>query len=178
MVEVCYKMLPYKWAPFQVPSPVWPNPSWDIQQKIGEALRAWEGTPYMSGQQTIGVGADCIRYLAAFVDQMYGYKRCPTSRLPQDYSMHTREGAFSVMRQILRIYPEMQKVEGNTLEPGDVIVVGPKDGGPGHCLIVGDNRNTLWHAVQPRVCRTGWALMKDHQKIFRVYRFKDRMKWT
>lgn len=180
MGEVVYRQMPYYWAPVQVNGCVWPNParSWAIQQKIGDVLSGWRGTPYVSGQQTKGEGADCIRYLAAFVDEMYGHKRCPTERLPQDYSMHTRAGAISVMRQILRIYPEMKKVHGETLEPGDVVVVGPAKGGPSHCMIVGSKQNTMWHAVQSAgVCQTGWGLMRDYQKVFRVYRFKDRHCW-
>lgn len=180
MASLQYDVLPYTWAPVQINGCVWPNPSlsWAVQQRIDSALSGWAGTPYGSGQQCKGEGVDCIRYLAAFVDEMYGHKRCPTERLPQDYSMHTRAGAISVMRKILRIYPEMKKVPGTTLEPGDVVVVGPKEGGPSHCLIVGAKKNTMWHAANNTgVCMTGWGLMRDQQKIFRVYRFKDRHVW-
>lgn len=178
MGSVHYTQVPFQWKPLVVGGK-WPNHplSSRIEKRIHFALAAWEGTPYVSGQQMPGVGADCVRYFAAFVDTMYGYRRVQPDRLPQDYSMHTRAGAISVMRDILRLYPEMRPVRGSTLEPGDVLVVGPQDGGPSHCMMVGSRENTLWHAVKPHVCWTGWGLMKGHQKVFRAYRFKDRGTW-
>lgn len=180
MATLEYTPVPFLWRPMHINGRGTPDLalSRKIEHRLEKACLRWEKTPYKSGIQMPGEGADCVRFFAALVDDLYGYRRTPPDRLPQDYSMHTRAGAIGVMKKILRLYPEMRRVRGRYLEPADVVVVGPLDGGPSHCLTVGARHNTLWHAIQGAgVCWTGWALIKNHQRIFRVYRFKDRESW-
>lgn len=181
MTGLVMKTLPYRWMPLTLNGTEWPNHplSCRIERKIARFFLKWEGTPYMSGQMMVGEGTDCIRFLASFVDAMTGKQHIVPERLPQDYSMHTKHGAFRVMKQILRLYPTMKPMKkATTLEPGDVIVVGPKGGGPSHVMIVGFKHNTLWHASNlPGICWTGWGLIEGYQKIVRVYRFTDRNDW-
>ncbi len=181
MSSVQYIPVPFEWKPFTV-NGGWPNHALSciIDKRIAKFLLEWEGTPYMSGQMRAGPdgGADCIRFMAAFASAMFRKDLGTPERLPQDASMHSRKGAIAGMRAILRMYPTMRPIRDNDLQPGDILAVGPKDGGPSHIFIVGYKPNTLWHAInEVGVCWTGWSLMKDHMKVFRTYRFKNRREW-
>ncbi len=179
MTSVKYIPVPFEWKPFVV-NGGWPNHALSciIEKRIEKFLLKWEGTPYMSGQMMVGEGADCIRFMAAFANSMFGEDLGTPERLPQDASMHSRSGAIAGMRKILRMYPTLRPTRSKELQPGDILAVGPKDGGPSHILIVGVKPNTMWHAINEcGVCWTGWSLMKDHMKVFRAYRFKDRRDW-
>ena len=79
------------------------------------------------------------------------------------------------MIQIKRLYPHCKVLRNQGLEPGDLLVVGPPGGGPGHAMIVGWEPNTLWHCIpQVGVERSGWALVAGQQRIFRAYRAINR----
>lgn len=143
--------------------------------KLGAELESWEGTPYRPGMQMKGVGADCVRFVCAVLDFMRGGECIDFATLPQDSAMHTREGAVSVMRKIRQLYMPNKPIHDGSLEPGDIIVVGPSDGGPGHALIVGHRRNEIWHATNVNVHRTGLQFTTpDYRKVFRVYRPQDK----
>ncbi len=180
MVMLQYEQLRYTWRPIHINGEGSPDLalSRKIEHRLEKFCHDWEKTPYVSGQQMAGQGTDCVRFWAAQVDYLYGYKRIAPERLPQDYSMHTRTGAMSTLKKIWRLYPELRRVRGPYLEPGDTLVVGYKNGGPGHVMTVGVQHNTLWHAVQNAgVCWTGWALQKDYQKVVAVFRFNNREEW-
>lgn len=143
-------------------------------KKLATVLAAWQGTPYHEGQQAPGLGVDCVRFVCAVLDEMLLRERTPISTLPPDAAMHNRAGALGVMKKIASLYPHVT-VEDESLEPGDVVVVGPRNGGPGHAMIVGTQKNVLWHAVRPRVSRTGVGEAHAHDlELFRVYRPKVR----
>jgi hypothetical protein len=157
---------------------IWTPPpaSLPFSPRLLEILRAWEGTPYMDRQQVCGYGVDCIRFMAAVIDELYGFARVPLPDLPRDMGMHDRRGATRAMRYIKRIYDPVQIVRDGTTQPGDVIVTGPTNGGPGHAIITGPERNTMWETS----CENGvWraSMLFVNQKPFRVYRAKDRYKW-
>lgn len=146
-------------------------------KRLERVLLSWEETPYAPGQQRKGSGVDCIRFGCAVLDEMY---RRPLTDLPPraaDASMHDRDGAFAVMRQIMRRYPDHITVEDGFVEPGDVLVVGPRDGGPGHMMIVGHQPGTCWQASADRVHFTGLSLPTG-ATLFRVFRFVDRETWA
>ncbi len=65
------------------------------------------------------------------------------------------------------------------LQPGDLLVVGTNNGGPGHLMIVGVRKNTIWHAGGrgARFDQTGWALGDGFERLFAVYRLEDRERW-
>lgn len=148
-----------------------------ITKRLLTVLRSWERTPYIAGQSRKGVGVDCIRFWTSVMDEMYGHERIPAPRKPQDTAMHTHSGALSVLKLILSTYHELEQVHDGNVEPMDSIIVGHRDGGVGHVLLVGPQRNTLWHAGQERVCRTGWGLDGDWQAVKHVYRARNRRAW-
>lgn len=163
-----YAPLPVTWR-----SPA--NPFW--LPRLKSVLVSWQGTPYCVGQQQKQIGVDCIRFGCAVLDELY---RRPLTDLPiraPDASMHDPEGAFSVMRQIVRRYPNHVTIEDGSVEPGDVLVVGPRNGGPGHMVIVGPQPNTLWQSSGGKVHFTGLSL-PGSATLFRTYRMVDREKWA
>lgn len=128
----------------------------------------------MAGQQLKGVGVDCIRFGTGFADEMYGYKRIDTPRLPQDMMLHDKKTAMRAMRFIRRLYMPNIIVTDGTIEPGDWLIVGELGGGPGHLMVAGSKPNTLWHALKPGVTQTGMSFFGD---IIRIYRAADKEKW-
>ena len=146
-------------------------------RRLEQVLVSWEGTKYSPGQQVKGSGVDCIRFGCAVLDELY---RRPLTELPiraADASMHDRDGAFSVMRQIIRRYPDHITVRDGSVEPGDILVVGPRAGGPGHMMIVGHQTGTVWQASATKVHFTGLYLPKG-ATLFRTYRMVDRETWA
>lgn len=141
-------------------------------------LARWDGTGYMSGQQQPGKHADCIGFVFGVVDELYGRPSPPRPSLPPDTAMHSREQALATIRTLRRLYAPNSPVLDGTLEPGDIVVTGHAQGGPGHVMIVGPYRNTLWHCVNEiGVCQTGLGLAEGFETIFGVYRFDDRERW-
>jgi hypothetical protein len=143
---------------------------------LNNFFQRWAGTPYMSGQQSCQQGVDCIRYVTALYDNLCPGEKAPLRTLPPDGSFHNRSGAIKAMLQVKRRYPKCKIIRDKQVEPGDMLIIGPIGGGPGHAMLVGTEPNTLWHCT-PRngVHKTGWALPVSHFKLFRVYRMKNRV---
>lgn len=150
-----------------------------ILQRMHLILESWKDTPYVTGQQIRQKAVDCIRFVTAFYDELYR-KNIPTEapRVSPGFNIHNMSSAMKVMRKVLKQYPNHEIVKENALEPGDLILVGPISGGPGHPMIVGPQKNTIWHCAKPRVVMTGWGLLENEMKIFRILRAKDREKWV
>ena len=163
-------MLPLIWTPYSDDDPALAT------ARLEEILLSWRGTPYREGQQCKGYGADCVRFVCAVLDELDGdYRKFKT--LPSDASLHSPESARASMKQIMKIFMPHLPVKDNTAEPGDILITGPKRGGPGHAMIVGFRRNTLWEATSPRIHQVGWSLKGNlHNKLFRVLRMTDRSK--
>lgn len=151
-----------------------------INLKLYTLFERWQGTPYMAGNQCKQRGVDCIRWVTAILDKMYSIPPTNITTLPSDASFHNKRGAMKAMVQIKRLYPHCKVLRHEPMEPGDLVIVGPPGGGPGHAMLVGTQKNTLWHCTpQSGVCKTGWSLAVGHQHIFRIYRAKNRVKlWT
>ena len=147
------------------------------QARIAAILDAWKGTPYMGGQQVRGVGVDCVRFCSSVMDEIERKPKTPIETLPPDAALHTREGAMSVMRLIRASYMPNVQVKDGQLQPGDVIVVGPRGGGPGHAMIVGGRTGEIWHASRSGVVRTGTSFADDNFELFRIYRKEGRETW-
>jgi hypothetical protein len=94
--------------------------------------------------------------------------------IPKDISLHDRKGAMKAMRLLRRTYMPNIIVQDGTVEPGDIVVVGPWTGGPGHALIGGSESNTLWHVNSHMVDRSG---LDTGLRIFRIYRALDKHLW-
>jgi hypothetical protein len=144
-----------------------------IETRLLQILHEWEDTPYCPGQQCKGVAVDCVRFVAAVIDEMLGMET-PMARLPQDASFHNPELARRGMREFLTRYPSVKAPD--VLEPGDVIVMGPRSGGPGHAAIIG--LHGYWHCGQFGVNMAGRAF-PDHGVYYfkEARRAKDRSDW-
>ena len=145
-------------------------------------IESWEGTPYMAGQQAKGAGVDCVRFVTSILDFLVGVKT-DYSTLPADASLHARDACIAGMLSIKRRYPcdtvfHSERMNAKrVVQPGDVVVVGAPQGGPGHAMIVGPRPNTLWHSAHPNVHMTGLSFIVGEQKVYRVYRLHNRESW-
>jgi hypothetical protein len=145
-----------------------------LRWRLSALLAPWRGTPYMCGQQKEGMGVDCVRFVCAVLDDLSRRPRQPVKSLPNDAALHSRGGAIVGMRLIRRLYMPNDPVRDGILEPGDTVVVQHGEGGgPGHALIVGPDRGTLWHSVYPSVCTTGFGFLAN-TRVYRVYRMRSR----
>jgi hypothetical protein len=142
-----------------------------VQQK-------WLGTPYGAGQQVPGVAVDCVRLLCRMLDELHGLDETPLAQIPPDASMHTREGAQLTMMAIMHAYKPWIKITDGKIEPGDIVVVGPVGGGPGHGMMVSTRRNCLIHADQEEVALAGLGFFSEHQRVFGVFRKGNREEWA
>lgn len=151
------------------------------QARLERILDSWDGTPYAIGQQMKGAGVDCVRFVAAVLDELYGYKRLPVQDLPHDVALHQRETAIAAMRLIMKLYEPNEPVLDEILEPGDILVMAPPKGGPGHAMIVGARENEIWHSTGKRVQMTGIGFFDAGHtgwKLFGAYRALDRERWA
>jgi hypothetical protein len=150
---------------------------------IDAEIRAWAGTRYMSGQQVKGVHADCVRSGTGIIDGLYGYRRTLPRNIALDACQHAPEAARAQFRLLLSIYPEARLLPLNPLgdydvQPADLVVVGPRAGGPGHLIIVGAEVNTAWEAPSVGQCfrKIGIGLSAG-QHVKHVLRMSDRLSW-
>ncbi len=135
---------------------------------LDDALKRWEGTPYRADQQSPGSGVDCVRFVCGVLDELFGLET-DARTLPQDVALHQPRMARAAMKRIMSLYSPFETVSGLYLVGGDVLVVGERDGGPGHVMIVGSEPWTIWHATRPCVQKTGFSL-PETQKVFKIYR--------
>lgn len=150
---------------------LWTPRPWDA--RVTAVCAGWLGTRYGKGQQAKGRFVDCIRFLAGSMDELYGWVRERFDRLPADMSLHDRDGAIAAMRRFLRLYEPNDALEPQAdgswrVESGDVLIVGPASGGPGHAMIAGGQQSELWHVEACGVVRTGCGIHGDLHGIFRV----------
>lgn len=156
----------------------------NAQARLGEALEAWRDTPYLSGQRLRGVGCDCIGGVFGVIDDIDGRPRALDPMLPPDTALHDKASAYAAVVAIRRIYAPAERLrwESGRLvsQPGDLLIVGTNDGGPGHLMIVGVRKNTIWHAAGrgSRFDQTGWSLGDGFERLFAVYRLGDRHRWA
>ncbi len=137
-------------------------------------LLSWENTPYMKGQRKKRVGVDCVRFLCAVMDELYVMEPAPSVELPQDVALHAPHTARAAMRKIMSRYPDHRNLDqGESVEPGDVVITGPERGGPGHAMIVGADPG-LWHATGLEVQRGG---LIPTDPIHHVLRPQDKHRW-
>lgn len=175
-MTIRYYPITYRWCILSLRSEKKVN---RIIEKLNTCFERWRDTPYMSGNQCPGSGVDCVRWVTAVLDYMYGREPTDIKTLPTDGSFHDKKGAVRAMIHIKRLYPHCKMIRDD-VQPGDLVIVGSPGGGPGHAMLVGTKPNTLWHCTpNDGVVETGWSLVVGNQQIFRVYRAKDRARlWT
>ena len=152
-----------------------------IQENISRTLRAWERTPYESGQRFRGRGADCIGSVFGVVDDLDGRQRAEFPGMPRDTSMHDRASAIATVRELVKRYSPCKKVVARDgyyyVQPGDIVVTGTAGGGPGHVEIVG-MKNELWHSLPDSGFHQGGFGFLQDQTLFAIYRIQDKDRWT
>lgn len=153
-----------------------------IAAALAAELERWRGTRYESGQSFPQRGADCTGSVFGVVDAIDGRARMQPAGFPHDASIHDRAGAIRTVREIVRRYSPCVKLEPDEsgvfqVEPGDIVVTGAPNGGPGHVEIVGPRKNELWHA-QPSCGfhQGGWSFL-EQQVLYAVYRIEDKHRW-
>lgn len=146
-----------------------------IESKIDKVLLGWIGTRYRLGSRTKGKFVDCLNFATAFLDEMSGRPTPPPVRqLRGDACLHSEESCRAAMRTILRSYSPYQEVVDGSLEPGDIIVEGPEDGGPGHVLIASTAENVAVHTGTYKVCPRS-VQPPPGRKVFAVYRYMRKL---
>lgn len=151
------------------------------QNRLRDVLCSWEGTPYGIGQCAKGAGVDCVRFIVATLWEMDG-KWAPGAvdtlrTLPSDASLHARGSAVAGMKAIARALEPIGPVgKGLVVQPGDILVVGPETGGPGHGIIVGPDASTLWEAGSRCVQKIGCGL-PDGIELFAIWRKTNKGSW-
>lgn len=151
----------------------------DYRPRLDAINARWRGTPYRAGQQVAGVGVDCMRYVCAVLDELHRRPASPVDAIPPDAAMHDREGAIAAMHAMVSRFRPCEFVHDEWLEPGDVVLVGPKLGAPGHALLVGTEPHVYWHASSEAgsVCRVGSSYLERHP-IGYVLRSSARKGWA
>ena len=173
-MNIRYTPLNMEWAPLDIPGE--PANSARSSARLARILKSWEDTPYMAGQGYKGVGADCVRATVAIMAEWIRWPTPSYTTLPPDAALHDRRGAIKALYRILRALPAHERVRGRAKKvyPGDVLITGHPNGGPGHAIIVGADRNTLWQATQSAgFIRCGWALPPEFCRVYAVMRFRD-----
>jgi len=154
-----------------------------LEERILSSLKSWEGTKYRSGQRLRGVDADCIGFSCGQIDIMDGRQRAVSPMLPSDAALHDPAGARDAVATIRRLYDPAELVLPNEdgqilVQPMDILIAESGAGGPGHMMLVGPEKNTLWHCTQMTgVTKTGWSLFTGYERVFAVYRLLDREDW-
>lgn len=149
-----------------------------VQDIMLATLEAWRDTPYRSGASMRGVEADCIGALFGVIDDMDGRQRRQDSSMPHDTALHNTEAAIESVKALRRIYAPAERLNHWLYQPGDLLVVGTTAGGPGHLMMVGPKKNTLWHCTSAaKFNQTGWALGLGFERLFGAYRIGDRERW-
>lgn len=148
---------------------------------LAAELGLWDRTPYRGGWQAMGIGVDCVRFVAAILDAMRR-RKTDIKTLPDDTALHSRETAIEGMLRLRRALEPNAMIppEAGVLhvEPGDILVTGPTGGGPGHAMIVGCRQNVLWEASNLSVRRVGLSGLRRKDTVcYYAFRPTDKAAW-
>lgn len=149
------------------------------QAALARLLRRWEGTPYLAGSCAPGPrgGVDCVRFVVAVWNALAGLRVDPAAVAPAA-AVHAPDRARTAFAALAARFPCAPVPDGVPLEPGDVLATGPIGGGPGHGVIVGDERRICWDATYPAVRRIslGLVALVGHE-VHGAWRLNDR-RWA
>lgn len=160
-----------RWEP--LPLPLLP-----AQERLEQVLASWDRTPYRSGGSRRGVEGDCIGAVFGVIDEMDGRSRRQAATMPSDAAFHNPAAAYRGVAALRRLYRPAERLRHWLYQPGDILVVGTTHGGPGHVMIVGGRKNTLWQAHPASgFAQSGWALGQGFERLFAAYRLGDRERW-
>lgn len=141
---------------------------WD--DRIAEVLNSWLNTPYELFRCEKGKGVDCVRHVAAVIDEMFGYARCPMHKLPPDAAFHAPRKASAAMRKFMTLYKPFEKISpAGPFESGDILVVAPTPtAGPGHAVIATPWPGCFQETGTLSVVRSGLQAIRRVHAAFRV----------
>lgn len=177
MIGIVYDQLGLKWRSFSINGGTHRAAENALLRRMERILADWEDTPYVDGQSVKRMGTFCTAFVCAVLDELYRRERpIPLPEIPRDASMHDPVTARSGLRWFLEHYPNHAAVTDQIVQPGDILVTGPRGGGPGHAIFVGPHENTLWQCSGKCVHRTGMAIPHSYD-LFAVYRMTDRELW-
>lgn len=162
-------MLDLKWTPAPASVPA---------DRLAKILATWENTPYGDvSDPKPGVSVSCLGFACVVLDALYGRAGEPILELPPDIGLGDPERARAAMRWFQRRY-SVERVEGKEIQPGDLLVVTHGEASnPGHLMVVGPRKNTLWHSTETaHVHYTGMALVAP-SRLHSIYRCTDRDQW-
>lgn len=140
------------------------------RDRLDGVLMSWEGTPRMAGQRAKGVGTDCAGFVAGVLEELTNDKM---DSIPLETSFQVRTTAESAYKSFLKSFPA-DVVEGDVLEPGDVILVGRSTRGLEHALFAGNKY--LWHCGHSSVQKTG-TILQGGMVVKKILRYKDKGGW-
>ena len=149
------------------------HPFQDRAAIVDAILWRWRGTPYRVNRCREQSGVDCVRFVVAVLEELYRGEFGEMDKVPHDISFHDPEGARASMRNLIRQLRERMGcwaedvTAGLTVQAGDVVVVGPEHGGPGHLMIVGMGKRIFHSVWNAEVCPTGLTLRYPLHRIFR-----------
>ena len=103
-------------------------------------------------------------------------KRAAIPNIPQDAAWHDKRSVTRAARVMMSLYAPWVKDREFTVEPGDIVIISPAGGGPGHILVAGALPNTLYHAITTRVQRTGCMIVEPFV-LTRIYRPTYKKDW-
>ena len=176
-----YSALDLDWYPLRLPLDGFASPlakGRKIERRLERILGEWSGTPYHTSFVQKQHGVYCTAFVCRVLDDLYRRPKTELISIPDDISFHNREGAIAGLQWFMRQFPACEKITNNQVEPGDVLITGPEGGGPGHAIIIGPRRNTMWQASGTAgVHFTGLALPNIY-KFYGAYRFTDRDTWA
>lgn len=146
-----------------------------VTEAIENILLSWENTPWAPGQQCKGVAVDCVHFVSASYDELRGRK----SNLPktaQDASFNSPKTTWKALKWFFTEYGVKDITKEEFVQPGDVLIMGPVGGGPGHGVIVG--KTCLWHCGTNMVCRAGLSIHSQGVYYLKaIKRIKNREEW-
>ena len=176
------RALHLRWTPLQILSGgALPYGTFDIAAlslRMQVVLESWEGTKYGSGQRCRGVLADCVGAVFGCIDDVDGRPRAQAPTMPPDSALHDPDTSAAALAALRALYEPVEVLSGSDVQPFDILVVGPAFGGPSHAILVGPQKNTLWHCTPSSgFHRAGWALGTGYEICHGAFRIGDRERW-
>ena len=120
------------WKPYKI----------EIMQSVQRVFLEWKNTPYMRDQLCKKVACDCVSFVYGFYCDLFNFNY---EFLPKFSTLKIKNS--EITKQLIRIFKEkfsMLKLEGEFVQPGDVIAARTRKG-LGHVFIVGVKENTVYH---------------------------------
>lgn len=169
------KRLDVNWEPLKIDG-LTEQQNREILDRLEMILFSWKGTPYSPNKRVKKYGVDCIRFVTGVIDELCGIEHVPCRTLPSDISFHDKATAMAGMKTFVRNY-DFVKVTTRLVQPGDVLITGPNNGGPGHGVLAGIVPNTLFESsFGVGVHQIGLSI-NDTYRLFGHYRQRNRNQW-